>query len=499
MQKNIIIILCLFSVAVLGSRNLFATDDKPNACLKKTARPPKIDGKIGSGEWIDCYTIPKFILKSGVGFPTQQTEVFVTYDDRNLYLAVRCTESKPKKIRAKVKRHNGSVYDDDDIEIFIDTNFDRCSCHQFIINAIGTQWDSDTLKKGAWSAASQVYANYWVTEVAIPFAVLKITPKKGLICGLNICRMRRTAPGGELSCWSPTYGSFHAPGRCGYLVFGSLKDVAARKAGQLKARLDKIIGKKREKNAILKEIKKLENASRKGGSFEVRFHKIVKSQAAIGNKITELMLSSLRAKLISGNKTKRLTSAIGRGYKLPKNWRLRKICGRDYWHDLSYRKMPLFKKAGIAKEPFIKESLLGLYFWSNDQFKRMFFDPKSRIRKLLKKTGRAFCIQANAGRKYPHDIPPSLCRKFLKEFGGQFVGFTADECYGHECGKKWKRMGLSEPKNRHEAFLCFTAISRIVAFRIFAHGLCATKISAHGRSAPTRQRLIIMFTRREKW
>ncbi|MCD4824585.1 MAG: hypothetical protein K8S55_08250 [Phycisphaerae bacterium] len=464
-----VLILTGFMMFFVGGSAAAAQKDSQAKylCLSKTARPPVIDGKLGKDEWAGSAKISGFVLKSGICPPKQQAEVFVTYDDKNLYIAARYAESQPDKIKANITRHNGPVYEDDDIEIFIDTNFDRSSCHQFVTNPIGTQWDSLAMKKGAWSTASQVYADCWITEIAIPFTVLKITPEKGLVCGLNVCRMRRSKIP-ELSCWSPTYGSFHAPGRCGYLVFGSLKDVAARKAGKLRAKLAKVTGKKSAKDALLKEIGELETSAGKAGSFEARFRKLVKSEAAIGEKITALKLSPLCAKLISENQisvnkikyliSSRLTSpAAMNGYKFPENWRLRKTKGRDYWHDLSYRKMPLYKKAGIADEPFIKDSLLGLYFWSNDQFKRMFFDPKSPTRKLLKKTGRAFCIQANAGRKYPYDIPPSLCRRFLKEFGGQFVGFTGDECYGHECAKKWPRMKLSMPKTRHESFLGFLA------------------------------------------
>ncbi|MCD4824578.1 MAG: hypothetical protein K8S55_08215 [Phycisphaerae bacterium] len=475
MRKSFIIISCVLtilvgSVASLQAAGIGETQAK-YLCISKTAHPPVIDGKLGKDEWAGCAKIPGFVLKSGICPPTQQTEVFITYDDKTFYFAARCLESSMDKIRTRVKEHNGAVYNDDNIELFIDTNYDRYSYRQFVLNSIAVQWSDELSKKGTWPAAAQRHADRWVVEMAIPFAQLGITPEKGFVCGLNICRIR-WGKKPELSCWSPTYGGFHSPGRFGCMVFGSFKDVAVREADKLRAQLDKITAKDSGNAAMLVEIKKLEESVKPDEKFDVdRFRSLRKSAEAIGEKIVDLGLSDLRAKLTGAGtvETQHLTSAASRGnYKFPENWRSRKILGQyDFLHDLSNHKMPLFKKAGLADEPFIKDALMGVYVLHNKMFKKKFFDPKSPIRKELKKTGRPFCINALVGNARISDIPPSLCRRFIKEYGDQFVGFIADECFGHDADKKWRHLGVSKPKNRKDAFMVFVACALDRHTRIF--------------------------------
>ncbi|MCD4824587.1 MAG: hypothetical protein K8S55_08260 [Phycisphaerae bacterium] len=464
MHGKVLILAGFMAMCFVGGSVIAAGKDSQEKylCISKTARPPVINGKLGKDEWAGSAKISGFVLKGGIGAPTQQTEVFITYDDKTFYFAARCLESSMDKIRTRVKEHNGAVYNDDNIELFIDTNYDRYSYRQFVLNSIATQWSDDISKKGAWSAAAKERDDCWVVEMAIPFTQLGMTPEKGLVCGLNICRIRWGNRKPELSCWSPTYGGFHSPGHFGCMVFGSFQEVAAREAGKLRARLDKITAKDSDKAPVLAEIKKLEDSVKPDEKFDVdRYRALRKSAEAIGEKIVDLGLSDLRAKLTGAGtvETQHLTSAASRGnYKFPENWRSRKILGQyEFLHDLSNHKKSLYKKAGLADEPFIKDALMGVYVLHNKMFKKKFFDPKSPIRKELKKTGRPFCINALVGNKRISDIPPSLCRRFIKEYGDQFVGFIADESFGHNAHKKWKHLGVSKPKNRKDAFMVFVA------------------------------------------
>ncbi|MCD4824582.1 MAG: carbohydrate-binding family 9-like protein [Phycisphaerae bacterium] len=459
MRWKLLVLTGFMAMFFVGASVADAAEDKPVLCIRKTPRPPVIDGKLDKGEWAGRGEIPLVRLHSGKGNASQPAKAFVTYDDKNLYFGVRCAESNIGKIKANVKEHNGDIWYDDDIEVFIDTNHDKISYHQYAVNSIGTQWDRDSSKKGAWKAAAKVYADHWVVEIAIPFTVLGITPDDGLVCGFNLTRTRPGKPT-EVSTWSPQKGSIHAPARFGYLVFGTLKAAADRKGKLLRAQLDALTGETTAKAALLKQVKAMENLVRKGESFKVaRYQAIRKSAAAIEKKIEALARAELVAKLTAGDTGKKhlLTSAAARsGYDVPGNWRMRKILGKEFWHDISYHRMPMFKQAGLADEPFIKNAMPAIRTRGSATFERVFFDPKSATRKMLKSTGKPFCV-ASAGGSFALGLEPSVCRRFIKEYGKQFAGFVADECFGHDARKKWPRMNLPMPKTRHEAFLGFAA------------------------------------------
>lgn len=55
--------------------------------------------------------------------PSQKTDVYLAYDQRNLYAAFVCWDSEPNKIRARMTRRE-DIFSDDSAEIMIDTFHD---------------------------------------------------------------------------------------------------------------------------------------------------------------------------------------------------------------------------------------------------------------------------------------------------------------------------------------------------------------------------------------
>lgn len=153
-----------------------------------------------------------------------------------------------------------------------------------------------------------------------------------------------------------------------------------------------------------------------------------------------------------------LTSTPARsGYDVPEFWRSKKIQGRDFWFYITHnpRLCGLWKQAGLENEPFIKESIMCFAVPRAEAFEYVFFDPASKVRQVLTSTDRPFCVHgqdgwANIG------VPPSVCRRFLAEYGHRLVGFTATECFGNQCKERnWEKQGLRLPEDRREAFLGF--------------------------------------------
>ncbi|MCD4824579.1 MAG: hypothetical protein K8S55_08220 [Phycisphaerae bacterium] len=423
---------------------------KPVLCASRTATPPVIDGKMSKGEWPKKAAASGFKYQ-GIGAEAREpTAVFVTYDDKNLYFCFRCSESNVGQIVARLKKHGSAVWRDDFVSVNIDATLGKAGFSQFLTNSIGTRYGA----RGKWRAAAKVHRGFWCAEIAIAFSALRIPAEDGRVCGLELYRGKQ---GGyrEKSYWAPAHGDPRVPTRYGYMVLGSLQSAAVRRAGVLETRLAKAAGEKARKAILLRKIKKLKTLPCRTKKDFMAMRTVA---AAIEKQIVRLEESAICKKVAPVATTGKifLTSDAARsGYELPENWRLRKILGRDFWHDISSRRMSLFRRAGFVDEPFIKDSLLTIPTRGNAMFERVFLDPKSKTRKMLKETGRAFCIPSPHG---SYAISRSSRRKFLDEFGGQFVGFIADECYGHNCRARWKQMKLPMPKTRHEAFMGFAAL-----------------------------------------
>jgi len=73
--------------------------------------------------------------------PSQNTDVYLAYDDHNLYAVFVCWDTEPGKIRARMTRRE-DIFSDDSAEIMIDTFHDARRAYAFAVNPFGIQWDA---------------------------------------------------------------------------------------------------------------------------------------------------------------------------------------------------------------------------------------------------------------------------------------------------------------------------------------------------------------------
>jgi pectate lyase len=191
--------------------------------------PPTIDGRLDDECWKNAPKLTGFIDRETGEDAAPQTTVRVAWDRQNLYLAIRCDDPKPSEIKANIKQHDGRVYQDDGMEIFLDTNFDRRTIYQLGFNALGTRRDinrtgqRDVSWNPDWRVKTSVGKDCWNAEIAIPFKELNAAaPKTGQsVWGVNFFRLYR---GKEYSEWSQasqaSSGNSYAPEKFGVLVFG---------------------------------------------------------------------------------------------------------------------------------------------------------------------------------------------------------------------------------------------------------------------------------------
>jgi len=117
---------------------------------------------------------------------SERTEAYLGYDQKNLYVVFVCFDD-PRKVRARMSRRE-DVYDDDEVEVMLDTFHDRRRAYAFQTTPLGVQWDAiwteasreeqtaghfDTSFDTVWDSRGKVTESGFVVWIAIPFKSLR--------------------------------------------------------------------------------------------------------------------------------------------------------------------------------------------------------------------------------------------------------------------------------------------------------------------------------------
>ncbi|KPJ52034.1 MAG: hypothetical protein AMS16_06915 [Planctomycetes bacterium DG_58] len=193
------------------------------APVKRCGRPPRIDGSLADpcwntaelrGLWMDVYTGDASKL---------DTKAYVCYDDRNLYVAFHNPEPNMAGIVTDAGKRDGTVWEDDSNELFIDPTAGKKDYYQFMVNAKGVLYDGRG-KDSSWDGKAKVavkkMADGWSVEIAIPLSDLGVTASPGgQTWTANFCRNRQAEGEAEAYAWADTGESFHNPEAFGKLKF----------------------------------------------------------------------------------------------------------------------------------------------------------------------------------------------------------------------------------------------------------------------------------------
>jgi hypothetical protein len=187
--------------ATAGIFRVTVSDPVPQVALRRLAAGPTLDGSLDDAAWQTPPTVPELRLLANGGAATEKTSVWAGYDDVGLYVAMRCAESQMGKLVAKFSDRGSPLYQDDDIEVFIQVPGGR-QVFQFAVNALGVQSDNFG-NQADWRAAARRAESEWGVEVVIPYAVLGLAgaPAPGSVWGLQFGRQQKAK--GETTSWTP--------------------------------------------------------------------------------------------------------------------------------------------------------------------------------------------------------------------------------------------------------------------------------------------------------
>jgi hypothetical protein len=169
-------------------------------------RPPLVDGRLDDLVWSRAPAARHFVdfAPQPGRAPSQATEVRAAWDDDALYLAFRCLDSHPERIRGRLARRDAAA-DDDWVGVILDPSGDGRGALEVLVNPRGCVMDAavtpgsrdDVAVDYDVAAAAARDGAGWSAELAVPWAAMGAALTRRMTA-FALRQIRRT---GERASW----------------------------------------------------------------------------------------------------------------------------------------------------------------------------------------------------------------------------------------------------------------------------------------------------------
>ena len=161
-----------------------------------------IDGDLDEEVYAQVQSMSDFIQNDpDEGAPaTERTEVWLLFDDENVYVVARCWETRPDRIVAnEMRRDSFRVVRDDNFAWSFDTFYDRRNVIMFEVSAVGGRIDAQTTNESQvnmdwnpiWDFSVGRFDGGWTLEAALPFKSLRYRAGGPQVWGFQARRVNR--------------------------------------------------------------------------------------------------------------------------------------------------------------------------------------------------------------------------------------------------------------------------------------------------------------------
>ena len=169
----------------------------------RLAAPLDIDGTLDEPLYRDVPGLTDFVQIEPIeGAPaTERTEVWLAFDDDNVYIAGRCWDSAPESrwIANELRRDSFNIAQNEYIDIVLDTFYDRRNGINLTVNPLGGRMDGQITDERdyaadwnpVWSVRAGRFPGGWTFESAIPFKSLRYRPGRAQVWGFSLTRRVR--------------------------------------------------------------------------------------------------------------------------------------------------------------------------------------------------------------------------------------------------------------------------------------------------------------------
>jgi hypothetical protein len=183
---------------------VMARDDAGRVTVRavRLSEPLQIDGKLEESVYRTVPAISGFTQQEPhAGEPaTEETAVWVFFDEGNVYVSARCWDSHPERMVAnEMRRDNFNLAMNENFAVIFDTFHDRRNGFLFYTNPLGGLYDAQVTDEAntnsdwntVWEVKTGRFPQGWTVEMEFPFKSLRYKPGASQVWGINFRRLVR--------------------------------------------------------------------------------------------------------------------------------------------------------------------------------------------------------------------------------------------------------------------------------------------------------------------
>lgn len=185
--RVILLFFMVSQLALVASGGEEENSEKVPHRIPRIDTEVKIDGYLDEEAWNQALKINANIeVRPGENIPAPvKTEVYMAYDNSNIYVAFKAFDPDPSQIRATFCDRD-NIWNDDWVIILFDTFNDERRAYDFACNPLGIQADIIESTSGGggswdaiWESDGRITEEGYIVEMAIPFSCLKFPRTEG--------------------------------------------------------------------------------------------------------------------------------------------------------------------------------------------------------------------------------------------------------------------------------------------------------------------------------
>lgn len=175
----------------------------------RTQAAPVLDGHLEPEVWQQVNPARDFYRFDPLnGMPSSQnTEVYMLYDDEAIYIGAMLYDSAPDSILTQLGQRDSGENNADMFGVYLDTYNDKQNAFAFLVSAAGVQTDikhsqgrEDWNWDAVWESSVRTHEQGWTVEMRIPYGAIRFPEAEVQTWGVNYMRVIRRNR--EKSYWS---------------------------------------------------------------------------------------------------------------------------------------------------------------------------------------------------------------------------------------------------------------------------------------------------------
>ena len=177
-----------------------ATTGRATIRAVRLNEPLRVDGRLDEAIYGSVPPMSDFVqMEPNAGSPaTEKTEVWILFDEVNVYVTFRCWESHPERMVVKeMRRDNSNLWQGENVAFFFDTFHDRRNGVEFGVSPSGGRYEGQVTNERSyngdwnpvWKVAVGRFAGGWTVEAALPFKSLRYGPGRAQVWGFQARRI----------------------------------------------------------------------------------------------------------------------------------------------------------------------------------------------------------------------------------------------------------------------------------------------------------------------